>query len=229
MKKSLFVAVMLLGAMTMSAAPYKHSIGITAGGLNGFEYKGFLKEHLVIVADLGFRTSATGKVIFHTNCDGERTSDRSDEGVVYWTFESAANMAYQGTIKKWSAGSLQWFAGGGLSLGMIQMGETWEDISDARKNWRDLDSDKREDGMNPSQFKFGFNAYLGTEFVFKKVPLVVGIDFRPGYGLAATSYSYRGWDYDEETGELSIGEKMKVSSVTSFFDWTLSATLRYRF
>ena len=54
MKKSLFVAVLLLSALTMSAREYQHSVGLYAGNSFGLSYKGYVRgqEHLVIETNL---------------------------------------------------------------------------------------------------------------------------------------------------------------------------------
>lgn len=245
MKKSLFVAAMLLGAMTMSAAPYQHSIGITAGGLNGVEYKGFLNDHLVIAADLGVRLSQSQGVtstISFSNKDaqdvyekynGKLTQTNNDVKFVDWTFEGAVNVAYQGTIKDFSAGSLQWFAGGGMSIGMVQfvswdkdvspsVHDIWTAMKDARKAYNDLSSKEQEYTMNPLNFKFGMNAYAGMEFAFSNVPLVLGFDFRPGLGMAINGCKTEVYD-----PEKMAGYECNMIETSAFFDWSLGVTLRY--
>lgn len=257
MKKSFFVAAMLLGAMTMSAAPYQHSIGITAGGLNGVEYKGFLNDHVVIAADLGVRLSQSQGMSWAISLSdkdaedafkqmgGKLSDSNNDVKFAYWTFEGAVNVAYQGTIKDWSAGSLQWFAGGGMSLGMVQFqpfgkydgyytqnpktgkdiknaGDAWKAMKDARKTYNDLSSDEKKYEMNPLNFKFGMNAYAGMEFAFSNVPLVLGMDFRPGLGMAIN-----GRKWHDELPEKMAAYECDMIQTNAFFDWSLGVTLRY--
>lgn len=207
---------MLLGALTVNAGAYKHSVGLSVGGLNGFEYKTFVGEHFVIAADLGFRVSQTQGLTTSVSFldsdykDYNDTESNSKACMAYWTFEGAANFAYQGTIADFSAGTLDWFAGGGLSLGAIQ-GLVWDksvvspsthDVWDAMKHDREF------------MFKLGLNAYLGAEFALKSVPLVFGLDFRPGYGEAIKVDKVEGVSYIKGL---------------AFFDWSLGATVRYYF
>ena len=245
MKKSFFVAAMLLGAMTMSAAPYQHSIGITAGGLNGVEYKGFLNDHVVIAADLGVRLSQSQGMSWAISLSdkdaedafkqmgGKLSDSNNDVKFAYWTFEGAVNVAYQGTIKDWSAGSLQWFAGGGMSLGMIQfvgwdkdshpsVHDVWKAMKDDRKAYNDLSSDEKKYTMNPLNFKFGMNAYAGMEFAFSNVPLVLGMDFRPGLGMAINGCKWQGMNPKKMTMY-----DCDMIQTNAFFDWSLGVTLRY--
>ena len=57
MKKTLLAAALLLGALTVSAQDYKHSIGATVGSMYGVSYKGFIfgVEGLALQADLGVK------------------------------------------------------------------------------------------------------------------------------------------------------------------------------
>lgn len=259
MKKSLFVAAMLLGAMTMSAAPYQHSIGITAGGLNGVEYKTFVGEHFVVAADLGVQLGATKNLtetITYSNSDAQKAYEKFNETSItldakfaYWAFQGAANFAYQGTVKDWSAGSLQWFAGGGINMGLMQgqtydkyegsyptnmktgkdiktVGDAWKAMKDTRKVYKDSDDPKKDFGSkNPYEFKLGINAYAGMEFVFSNVPLVLGMDFRPGLGIGMKNIK-DATVFDPETGtNYECNELLSIA----FFDWSLGVSLRYCF
>lgn len=255
MKKSLFVAAMLLGAMTMSAAPYQHSIGITAGGLNGIEYKGFVTDHFVITADLGVALSQTkGYTVSGSFLSSDlqkyaqdheddfsviKTQSFNNYGVVSWSFEGAANFAYQGTIKDFSAGSLQWFAGGGVSLGMAQYvywdndaihpstHDIWKAMKDERKAYKDSpDAEKEFGSKNPYWFKFGVNAYAGMEFAFSNVPLVLGFDFRPGVGVGMKTWTVGDVIYEKD-GKMAVEKDAKLLQGVGYFDWTLGVTLRY--
>lgn len=234
MKKLTFVAAMLLGALTVNAGAYKHSVGLTVGSQYGFEYKTFVGEHFVVAADLGVQlgqTKGSSRVDFTDSDFSSVTNDGLN--VVYWSFQGAANFAYQGTIKDFSAGTLDWFAGGGLSMGLLQevswkngspsVHDIWKTMKDGRKAWKDLSSEEKDYNPSPYNFKLGFNAYAGVEFALKSVPLVFGMDFRPGYGVAVQSYK-NGIDYE---GEMI--DKGNVIQSISFFDWALNASVRYYF
>lgn len=64
---------------------------------------------------------------------------------------------------------------------------------------------------NTSEAKFGVNGLMGMEYCFEEAPLTLGFDFRPGYGV----------EYDHVTPDISYERH--------FFDWSLSAALRYNF
>ena len=55
--------------------------------------------------------------------------------------------------------------------------------------------------------KFGINALAGAAYNFDGVPVVLALDFRPGYGLGFT--------------EANVPH-------SSFFDWKLAFAVRYR-
>ena len=255
MKKLTFVAAMLLSATVVCAGAYKHSVGLSVGGLNGFEYKTFVGEHFVIAADLGVRVSQTqGLTISVVALDRDqkskdKTQSFGDIRMAYWTFEGAANFAYQGTIADFSAGTLDWFAGGGLSLGMMQghtygkdkgryaynmktgadvktVGDAWKAMADDRKVYKDSDDPKEDFGSkNPYMFKLGLNAYAGVEFALKSAPLVFGMDFRPGLGLGMKNFSDATVSDPETMTDYECNKLMSIA----FFDWALNASVRYYF
>ena len=93
-----FVAVFSAQAQ----APYKHSIGVTAGTLEAVSYKSFITNHFAFQADLGYQYIVTD--------------------VQYWgkSFELQAlnlnpNFMYEGTLTK----GLYGFVGGGVSIGYL--------------------------------------------------------------------------------------------------------------
>ena len=230
MKKLLFVAALALGTLTVSAADYTHSIGGMVGNMYGVSYKGFIfgVDGLALQADLGVKLSNFGKSASYS-FDG-KTSDISDvpDGVKvysqdYFTFEVNPNIVYQRPIASFGFGSLDWFAGGGISLGMMKYGNSGNNYFDDKGNKKNFwwamsakvdDGDGKEDCL-PLSGKFGFNAIGGVELNLNAVPLAIALDFRPGYGL--------GFGREENAN----GDKKGWS--LSFFDWTLAASVRYCF
>lgn len=259
MKKLTFVAAMLLGALTVNAGAYKHSVGLTVGSQYGFEYKTFVGEHFVVAADLGVQLGQTkGYAWSYTfsNKDAQdafekynKASGTENPKFVNWAFQGAANFAYQGTIADFSAGTLDWFAGGGFSMGMLQMqtfdkykggypcnmktgeeiktvGDAWKAMKDLRKVYKDSDDPKEDYGSkNPYMFKLGLNAYAGVEFALKSAPLVFGMDFRPGMGMGMKNY--KGFKFDDPDTHVHY-ECDQLQSLV-FFDWALNASVRYYF
>jgi hypothetical protein len=99
------------------------------------------------------------------------------------------NFMYQKKLKEKEYFDMFWFMGGGASLGSTMVGNG----------------------------KFGANAIMGLEFVFKR-NLVFQIDMRPGYGMLFSSGNkLRGTYYHPTTNPWS------------HFDWLLGCTFRYPF
>lgn len=234
MKKTILAAVMLLGALTMSAQSYEHSLGVSVGNLFGVSYKGFFfgVEGLGMQIDLGCKLSNWGKNYSQTVTQdpGETTTtsfprdfDENPNSVNYFTFEVNPNIVYNLPIHSGSYGSLAFCAGGGISLGMLKYGpadDVWMDENRNKKNfwWAMSQTAENYEGKKEAlirpEFKFGINALVGLELDLDAVPLVVGFDFRPGYGMGYDSQDIKG---------------VKTKTITNFFDWTLAASLRYKF
>ncbi len=158
MKKHILFVVLCLATLSLSAQDYQHSIGGMVGSMYGASYKGFVfgVEHLALQADLGVRLEATAA----------GNKDVSGQASIY-TFELNPNVLYQNVIGVFDEGRVDWFVGGGLSLGLCHdlYSNTWVDNSDL-----------------PTYGKFGFNAIAGAEIVFD-APVNLSLDFRPGYGV----------------------------------------------
>lgn len=232
MKKYFFLAAMMLSALCMGAQVYQHSVGVNVGGINGLSYKGFIgsNEHLFITADLGVKLSQTqgvaGTYSYYNTFSGGVESDKGhfsspNYKMLYWTLEANPNMGYQGEIADFGAGTICWFAGGGISLGMLQTAEGTG--SRAWKNMKILRDEYKKDSNRypyPYNFKMGVNALIGMELCLKRAPINIGIDFRPGWGEYFWRYKYSNAYYHETDNE-------KYSY--AFFDWGLAASIRYRF
>lgn len=156
------------------AAYYTHSVGAVVGGMNGASYKGFIlgRDGLALQTDLVVGlTQAAGAMSYQ----GFSSTGHS-HGL--YSFEANPNVVYQQAIKEFSWGDLDWFVGGGASLGMAQFLSTMSS------------------GVDGTMGKFGFNAMAGLEIGFTEAPLSLGFDFRPGYGLAFKrdlAYNYFDW------------------------------------
>jgi len=209
MKKTIFAVALLLCSLAISAQEYTHSIGVNVGSMYGVTYKGFIfgVDGLALQADLGVRLGATSRAVSgntYYKSKGEKehfTYNKLGVDPVYFTFEANPNIVYQSNIGAWDFGSLSWFAGGGVSLGLMKLSDTWGHISNS-----DVTG------------KFGLNAIGGLELCFTGAPLALSFDFRPGYGLQ--------FDSDSETIK---GVKIEKRDNMSFFDWGLVLGLRYCF
>ena len=169
MKKSLFGAIMLVIAISASAQNYKASFGINAGTFNGLSYKGFLFDHLVLQVDFGVNIEGTyGQVDWYSNGG---VIGGSHGMQTFYTCELNPNLMYQAEITSGNAGTLSWFAGGGLSAGLMNS-------LDVRNS-------------HPT-FKWGLNGIGGIEFKFSNVPLSMSFDLRPGYGMSTYSIGTAG-------------------------------------
>lgn len=165
MKKAftLILAAALLGGTAAHAqSPYAHSVGGYLGSFIGGSYKTFLSGHLAFQGELGFRMANRATLY----------RDRHTHYFIdFYTFEANPNLMYQAPIETWDFGSLQWFAGGGVSLGTGFQGNGW------------------------AEGKLGINAIGGVELAFTAIPLSCQIDFRPGYGQLFGSLTQAYFDY----------------------------------
>lgn len=124
------------------------------------------------------------------------TSYKEDEDLAYtmnfYDFELNPNVMYEKNIFK----GLYWFAGGGVSMGY---NFKWSAMM--------LFSGYTKYG------KFGVNAIGGVEYKFN-APVTVQFDFRPGYGLLFSPYTYKNKKYFEKE---------------HYFDWGIGLSIRYTF
>lgn len=240
MKKLFLSVVLLLGTMAANALPVQHSVGAVAGSLNGFEYKAYFQNKMIVSATLGVRASQSQGLAVTTTytpeLSGADVIDNNSEKFVYWDIEAAANLGYQDNFKVLSAGTFSWFVGGGLNFGTIQLegfgkdlplktvGNAWKAMKDERDAYNKLSGSDKKYVPCPLAFKAGLNAYAGIEFKFRNLPLIVGMDFRPGVGVAVDSWK-------ESTYDVIKDEPYEGTAITAlgFFDWALNATVRYYF
>jgi hypothetical protein len=152
-KKSLAMSIILLVSATMlhaQQAPYKMGIGVNVLSMEAVSFKTFLSPRLALEAELGYKWT----VASFRMSDSYYGYNYRYSGYI-GTLELNPNLFYQKEIKDWKFGRLDWFAGGGLSIGYAF----------------------------GSRGKFGINAGGGAELTFHKIPLAVQMDFRPGYGM----------------------------------------------
>ena len=236
MKKTLLAAALLLGALTVSAQDYKHSIGATVGSMYGVSYKGFLTEHIAIQADLGVNlyggTKYSGSTGYKYSGDGvdkfnqtapawaqletswQTTSGTFDGTYGGFTFELNPNVVYQAKIKDFDWGGISWFAGGGVSLGLMK-------DTKYHNSWGNWSLSYSGDHSNGVRGKFGINAIGGAEIKLNSLPLAFSLDFRPGYGMQFDQYAEDVKGMDDA--------KYNYRSILNFFDWKLVASVRYCF
>lgn len=189
MKKSLLIAAFILGTIVAQARPYNHSVGVNLGSYNGISYKGYIRsmEHLVVQTDINFQASTTRGLLV-SGTEGSRQFSNSDPKIAfdYFSVTASPNIMYQTEVANFSGATMNVFVGGGIELGAF-----WGD---------NLKSDP--------YCKINEHVIAGTEFCLTSVPLVIGLDFRPGVGEAITTTE-------------------NVVTTATFFDWGLSLSLRY--
>ena len=169
MKKLLIGAIMLAIAIGASAQSYKASFGVNVGSFNGLSYKGFLTDNLALQVDLGVNLEGTiGQVDWYS---GGSIIGGTNGTQTFYTCEVNPNLMYQAEISSFGAGTISWFAGGGLNAGMMN----------------NLDIKK----SHPI-FKWGVNAIGGIELKLANAPLALSLDFRPGYGMSTQNISTAG-------------------------------------
>ena len=117
--------------------------------------------------------------------------DSNQRGLVlYVGLETNLNFVYQKKLKEKKKTELFWFTGSGISFGYTLAGNG----------------------------KFGANAIVGMEYVFKNSPISIQVDFRPGYGMLFS------FDRSPVSGFFFTHK-----SPWSHFDWLIGFTLRYTF
>ena len=151
---------MLVSVSAATAQNYKHSIGLEFGTINAASYKTFFTPNLALKADF----------IFYKYTVPGWSRAGWDYGYGYYgyygwigTVELNPNFLYQKNIKSFGWGDLDWFVGGGVSIGYA----LW---------W--------------AAGKFGINADGGVELALKKIPLAFDFSFRPGFGMLFGGRNY---------------------------------------
>lgn len=172
MKKFFSLCAMMVLVATSASAQriYTHSVGVNLGNFEALSYKGFLFDSsLALQVDLGFRMLQT-PVTSEVYLNGQKMLSANGTDA-YWTFEVNPNLMYQNIIDSWDWGGISWYAGGGLSLGLLE--PTYQ-----------LNAN-----MDQTMGKFGVNAIGGVELGLDDAPLAISFDFRPGYGNMFSGYS----------------------------------------
>lgn len=186
--RKFFLFALLLLTLGVSARPYDHSLGFVGGNFNGFSYKYLSPKNFAIQTDLGVEV---------TVFDG-----------LYGIFKVNPMAMYQVSMYENHICSIDWFCGGGPSLGFMTL---------------NLDYD----GYGNFGGEFGLNAILGIEFAFSKA-LALSFDFRPGYGLffGSIPYTYTTSNYNGSSYYTTTHTNY-WHGAAHFFDWGLQLGLRF--
>lgn len=126
MKRILLLAVAAVAALSMFAQDYKHSAGLVVGSLDGLSYKYFISDELAIQADLGFQLGASSGNLFTSTSsanDEYKSESKFNVGADanFWSFQLAPNFIWQKNITSFDWASLDFFVGGGVSIGYAKL------------------------------------------------------------------------------------------------------------
>lgn len=162
--------------------PYKHSLGIVAGNINGISYKTFVRKHFAIELDLaGCEVSLCSFRDYYEYYDNYNYQSKYYEYIRTVSAMSGPvlhlNFLYQGHFTK----GLYGMVGGGINIG-------YSFTPELRKAYRP--NMYNNPYANWEEFgKAGAGALLGLEYVFEK-PVALQFDFRPGYGILFSDLDY---------------------------------------
>ena len=143
MKKILTLVAAVVIAVSTFASPYEHSIGVVGGSGIGLQYKVMPFEHFAVFEEFGYLGSL---------CSAGRN------GFNMATLGAVDNLvlAYEDKATEGQNILLDWFVGGQIKAGYIDMGGAGGII--------------------------GIGLAAGIEANMKNAPMAFSFDFRPGYG-----------------------------------------------
>jgi hypothetical protein len=198
---------------------YTHSVGIAVGSSFGLAYKYFFKDNWALKVDI----------------TDNAFKGHWDAYTIFTNFDFNPNVVYQIPIKTFKTCRLDFFAGGGTTLGFGDLylssyceyydyDEIFLHNCVGDYHW---DIDRYSTGM---PFIWGLNGILGLELNLA-IPMTIEFDFRPGYGL----FSFYEWgecdgrhyDYPEYVYCDFTVPAHRINE--SFFDWSVNVTISYKF
>ncbi|MCQ2343941.1 MAG: hypothetical protein MJ002_03330 [Paludibacteraceae bacterium] len=212
--KGKIVVLLLTVSVLARAGGYRHSVGISFGTINGVSYKGYVSNniHFVLQVDAYWQMGLTpNSSLCSTFTQGDyknynmQVRNSTLSGGEYQSAMIEPGFMYQGKIGRWELGNMYWFAGGSIGFGAL-----WEGKFD------DASLICKPDQSSRPWFKMSEHLLMGVEFSFNAVPLVLGIELRPGM---ATPFMTSGGN---------IYDNYKTLSAV-MFDWGANFTLRYCF
>lgn len=106
MKKIFTLCVVALVALSMSAKPYNHSIGIVGGSGIGVQFKTMVMDNFTIIEEFGYLGSLCAA--------GQNNFNMSTLGAV-----DNLVLAYQAKAAEGQGIELDWFVGGQLKVGYL--------------------------------------------------------------------------------------------------------------
>lgn len=106
MKKIFTLCVVTLVALSMSAKPYNHSIGVVAGSGIGVQFKTMVMDNFTIIEEFGYLGSLCAA--------GQNNFNMSTLGAV-----DNLVLAYQAKAAEGQGIELDWFVGGQIKVGYL--------------------------------------------------------------------------------------------------------------
>lgn len=144
-------------------------------------------------------------------------TDNVYKGYGYWSifsnFDFNLNVVYQMPIKTFKTCRLDFFAGGGTTFGYANAGNS--------SGYRYCVNRHMIHNGYGDTFVWGLNGILGLE-INLAIPMTIEFDFRPGYGLFAG-------DIEWYCGKYGCYSSQYEYIVDTFFDWSVNATISYKF
>jgi hypothetical protein len=248
--KRLFVlvAMVLMTAGLLWGRDYKHSLGLVAGSFSGLSYKVLLAESLAFQADLGVGVMATTGELSRSavvikfdgsELDGWKEKYRACGSL--WTLQVSPNFMWHKVLAEKQECNIAFTLGGGISVGYSQIinsptvssGTLFHiNKSGLVSEGIEIEEEVINGTLDDDLGKFAVNALVGVEIVLKNAPITIGFDVRPGYGML-----FMGRDKAERDAYNALvkehwdnGELYSATLYSyQYFDWTVSASIRYTF
>ena len=208
------LALVLGVSSVMAEKPYKHSVGAYFGGLTGFTYKKYVREHFAVTIDLAAGlTVSPASVVFvgPDNASGIMQAGYTNNtgALGMWDATFAPNFLGTGHISpNWSM-----YGGGGFNGGVLGfISQTYDGTYYGPK---DLQCPFNETIYG----KLGLNLVWGVEYKVPNKPVAIGIEARPGMGIAFHAPTIN-VTYQNQTYE-------GCSMLATYFDWKVALAVRY--
>ena len=162
--------------LAVTSAKAQFEVGAIVGGLNGLSTKYWFSDNMALQTDLAVGLFSAPGGVYY---QGNKLSGGTLDS---YDFTLNPNFEYNFDLPE----NFKLYAGCGASLGLLSA------INNTNPN-----------GISG---KFGVNGIVGASYNIQSVPLVLALDFRPGYGLGFTKSD---------------------AAHFSFFDWKLGFAVRY--
>jgi hypothetical protein len=192
---------------------YTHSVGIAVGSSFGLAYKYFFKDNWALKVDI----------------TDNAFKGHWDAYTIFTNFDFNPNVVYQMPIKTFKTCRLDFFVGGGTTLGFgyLYLDSYTSYDTDEISSHNCVDDWWYIDRYSGMSFIWGLNGILGLELNLA-IPMTIELDFRPGYGLFSFYECGECDGYDYYKGHCDFTVPIHRTN-ESFFDWSANVTISYKF